>query len=205
MYLSIGMLPLIIGFAASILYPETTQGDPQLALPNMVLVHAPIGLQILFFGALLSAILSTSSGAMLAPAAIIGENIVKFFRPDITDQKLLRVMRLGVIGVAAVSAIMAMGSNSIYELVAQSSSLSLVSLFIPLAAGLYWKRASHLGALLSMSFGFSFWILLELQAGLGAQPLIEGPSIIWGGLASCLGMIAGSLIQKGEPLAQATK
>jgi SSS family transporter len=192
MYLTVGMLPLLIGFAASVLYPETVTADPQTALPNMILAHTPLAIQILFFGALLSAILSTASAAMLAPAAIIGENIVKFFRPQIPDAALLRVMRLGILGVAAASVLMALSGESIYELVAQSSALSLVSLFIPLSAGLYWKRANSLGALFSMASGLLLWLLLEIQLGYGLKPLLEGPPILWGLAASIAGMAAGS-------------
>lgn len=203
LYLTVGLLPLLIGFAASVLYPETVTADPKTALPNMILAHTPLPVQILFFGALLSAILSTASAAMLAPAAIIGENIVKFFRPELSDPSLLRVMRFGVLGVAIASVAMALSGESIYELVAQSSALSLVSLFIPLAAGLYWKRASALGALGSMALGFGIWLLLEIQTGQGWTPWLEGPSILWGLAFSFAGMIVGSLIRPGKGMTKA--
>jgi hypothetical protein len=49
-------------------------------IPNMVLKHMNLPLQIIFFGALVSAILSTTSSAIMAPAVVLGENIFKFFR-----------------------------------------------------------------------------------------------------------------------------
>lgn len=185
MYLTIGMIPLYIGLCAKNLYPELMAGDSQMLLPQMVLLHSSTFMQILFFGALLSAILSTTSGAVLAPATIIGENLIRPHLPHLSDQRLLQIMRFAVVGVAISSAFMAGWNTNIYELVGQSSALSLVSLFVPLTAGLYWKKASNLGALLSIATGMVVWIVCEIM-----QTAI--PSLIWGLLASILGMLVGS-------------
>ncbi|MFM8450909.1 MAG: sodium:solute symporter, partial [Haliscomenobacter sp.] len=71
MYLTIGSIPLFIGLVGKVLYPETVSGDAQMVIPKMVLMHGGMWLQILFFGALLSAILSTTSWAILAPATVL--------------------------------------------------------------------------------------------------------------------------------------
>lgn len=188
MYLTIGFIPLFIGLCAKILYPELEEGDTQMVIPVMVMEHGNLLLQIMFFGALLSAILSTTSGAILAPATVIGENLVKPYWKGMSDKQLLQIMRLSVIVVAVCSAILANVKADIYELVAQSSALSLVSLFVPLAAGLYWKRASNGGALLSMLLGMAVWILCEFAL------TTEIPSLIYGGVAGLIALMAGSLI-----------
>ncbi|MDX1939217.1 MAG: sodium:solute symporter family protein [Saprospiraceae bacterium] len=185
MYLTIAFIPLYIGLCGKVLYPELLEGDPQMMLPQMVLQHGSTFLQIMFFGALLSAILSTTSGAILAPATVIGENLVKPYFKNLSDAQLLQIMRFGVVGVAISSAFMAGWNTNIYELVGQSSALSLVSLFVPLATGLYWRKASNLGAMLSMLIGMAVWIPCETIG-------TEIPSIIWGLLASIFGMLVGS-------------
>ena len=95
MYLSIGFIPLFIGLCTIQVYPTLldTIPDAQLMLPTVVLQHAGIGLQILFFGALLSAIMSTTSGAILAPATILAENIIKPRWKIQDDRVLLRVLQ----------------------------------------------------------------------------------------------------------------
>lgn len=187
MYLSIGFMPLLIGLCGKILYPEEiAHNDPQTVLPLMVLQHGSMFLQILFFGALLSAILSTTSGAILAPATVFGENIVRPYSRQMSDERLLKIMRLAVVGVAVLSALMALWKSNIYDLVAQSSALSLVSLFVPLTAGLYWKRASETGAMLSILTGMGAWLLCEALA-------TEIPSLIYGLAASIGGMVLGTL------------
>lgn len=187
MYLTIGFIPLFIALAGRMLYTDTGGGDPQMLIPLMVLRHSPVVLQALFFGALLSAILSTTSGAMLAPATIIGENLVRPYFKNITDRGLLRIMRMSVVFVAVLSAIMASWSANIYDLVGQSSAFSLVSLFFPLVLGMYWKRSSNAGALASMTVGLVVWLFFEIRES-------EFPSLLYGGIVGLIVMIAASLI-----------
>jgi Na+/proline symporter len=205
MYLSVAILPLIIAYCGRMLYPEMVEGDPQMMIPQMVLQHSGIGLQILFFGALLSAILSTCSGAMLAPATVIGENLVKPLYKNLTDAGLLRIMRWSVVGVACVSGTMALMRNNIYELVGESSAFRLVSLFTPLVAGLHWKRATNTGAVVSMIGGIVVWAItnftLPTLAESGtlsetAQFWAEVPPMLYGLGASILGMVVGSFATK---------
>jgi len=208
MYLSIAALPLIIGFCGRMLYPELLEGgDAQMMIPHLVLQHSGLGIQILFFGALLSAILSTCSGAMLAPATVIGENLVKPLFRNVTDAQLLRIMRYSVVGVAVVTGGMALSRDNIYELVGESSAFSLVSLFTPLIAGLYWKRSTAMGAIASMIAGIVVWFTALLWTGSVPQPeegvapttiqtWAQVPPMLYGLGASILAMLLGSYFTK---------
>ncbi len=187
MYLTIGFIPMFIALAGRILYSDTGDGDPQMLIPIMVLRHSSVLLQALFFGALLSAILSTTSGAMLAPATIIGENLVRPYFRNVSDKVLLRIMRLSVVFVAVLSAVMAGWSANIYHLVGQSSAFSLVSLFFPLVLGMYWKRASNVGALASMTVGLAVWLYFEIRGS-------DWPSLLHGSLVGLMVMVAASLL-----------
>lgn len=195
MYLCIAFLPLVIALSGKLLYPELMGDDPQNFLPNVVLAHAGPFVQVMFFGALLSAILSTTSGAILAPATVLAENLIKpYFFKEMDNAAFLRLLRWSVVFVAICSALLAMQKSDIYELVGQSSALSLVSLFVPMAAGLYWKRASALGCDLSMLGGMATWLLC-----LWWQP--PGPELVWGLGASLLLMLLGSLLWPAKTFA----
>lgn len=188
LYLSIAMLPLFISLCTKHLYPDQIKGDTQLILPAMVLAHTSLPIQILFFGSLLSAIMSTTSSAILAPAAIFSENLVKpLMRHRFSDKQFLILTRISVLLFSALATIMACLRSNIYELVGESSILSLVSLFVPLTFGLYWKKASSIGALLSMVLGIVSWIIFEFYE-------TSWPSLIPATLISTGAMIAGSLV-----------
>ena len=117
LYLTVAMLPLFISLCVKHLYPEFA-GDGQLALPSMVLSHATMPVQILFFGSLLSAIMSTTSSAILAPAAIFSENLVKpLAKGRLSDDQLLMVTRTAVLGFSILATIMATVRSNIYDLV----------------------------------------------------------------------------------------
>jgi len=187
-YLVVAMLPLFIGLAARVQYPEMLQMESQEILPRMVIAHTSIAIQILFFGALLSAILSTASGAILAPASILTENIIKPLSSRSYDDKyFLRLLRFSVFAIAAVSTLMAMSGRSVYELVGESYILGLVSLLVPMAAAIYWKRSTSLGAMLSMIFGMTAWIVFEFMVEIKIPVMIPALG------ASIAGMLAGSL------------
>jgi Na+/proline symporter len=77
---------------------------------------------------------------------------------------------------------------SIYQLVNESGKVVLVSSFVPLAAGVFWPRASGRGALAAIGCGLAGWLAAE---ALDPQGLIP-PALIGFG-ASLAGMLAGSL------------
>lgn len=190
MYLTIAMLPLFISLCIKHLYPDFMPEDAQLALPTMVLTHAALPIQILFFGSLLSAIMSTTSSAILAPAAIFSENLVKpLSNNKLNDKQLLMVTRISILGFSVIATVMACMRTNIYELVGESSILSLVSLFAPLVFGLYWGRATSTGALLSMIFGTFAWFIFGWLD-------TTWPALVPALLVSISALITGSLLSK---------
>ena len=79
MYLLFSCLPMLIALCARIINPEIMNGsdifDLQEVIPMLVLNHSSVLVQVLFFGALLLAILSTCSGALLAPSTLLAETL----------------------------------------------------------------------------------------------------------------------------------
>jgi len=188
LYLVIAMLPLFIVLAASMLFPEIHQGDTQAVLPQAVLLHAPLWIQILFFGSILSAVMSTCSGALLAPASILAENLIKPYFPQAQEDKtFLWITRCSILFVAIIAFIMGSARSNIYELVAESSIFGLVSLFVPMTFALYAKNKRQTGALLSMFLGILSWISFHYIWPLPINALIPGL------LGSILGMLIGNI------------
>lgn len=194
LYFAFVFIPIFLAYSATLIDPKMVEDmmgkDPQLILPRMIMDHMPLFAQIMFFGALLSAIKSCASATLLAPSVTITENIIKDIRPWKTDREFLFSMRVVVLIFAVIVTTLALNSkSSIYEMVESAYCITLVAAFVPLALGVYWKRASRQGALLSVVLGLSSWQLLEFFAPEGYWP----PQLV-GVLLSLAGMIIGSLL-----------
>ena len=189
LYFTIVLMPLFIAGIARILYPDVLANDPQNLILTLVEDHTPVVLQALFFGALVSAIISTASGALLAPGTLLAENVIKPFFSDISDKLRLHIIRIAVMLVALGGIFMAIQDNArIYELVSSAYSVTLVAGFIPLAVGLYTTRANSFGALVSIVAGMSMWQYWEHLA------VSEIPGTFMGFAASAIGMVVGTVI-----------
>lgn len=193
-YILFAFVPMFLVTSALIIMPEQTaallQDDPQKVLPELVLTHMPFVMQVLFFGALLSAIKSTASATLLAPSVTFVENIWRQFRPRIGDREELRTMRVTVLVFSALVLIYAIRTRGtpIYEMVSEAYQVTLVGAFVPLLFGLYWERATTQGAIFSIILGVLTWLLfLATPAG------DEFPAQLAGVLAAFTGMLIGSL------------
>ncbi|GGK59235.1 sodium:solute symporter family protein [Rufibacter glacialis] len=173
LYVTVALLPLVLAIYAKVLHPELAAKDAQMLVPSLILGTGPLVIKVLFFGALISAIISTASGAILAPASILSENLLRPLFQHMTDKKLLALSRACVLVVAVISLGFALSKNNIHELVSESSALSLVSLLVPLVAGVYLKNPSREAAILSMVAGMTVWLLcLALDTSL--NPMLYG-------------------------------
>jgi Na+/proline symporter len=196
-YILFAFVPMFVVSAAVVVMGkeamELAKGDYQRLLPTFVLTKMPLVMQILFFGALLSAIKSTSSATLLAPSTSFVENILKNLRPHMSDRQQLLATRWTIVIFAALvlAYAIAMKGTSIYELVSGAYQVTLVGAFVPLALGLYWKRATTQGAVFSVAAGVGVWIVFFPQvSGLGEA----FPGQLAGLLAALAGMVAGSLM-----------
>jgi solute:Na+ symporter, SSS family len=203
-YLLFAAVPLYLTYSATLVDPAMTSAllaeDAQLVLPTFVKTHLPLLAQIIFYGALLSVIMSTASGTLLAPSVTISENIIKEFLPHhrMSQQALLRVTRGVVVAFAVLVVWYSLWSleseTSIHQMVENAYKVTLATAFVPLFAGIYWKRANSYGAGLSIVLGFTAWIAMEFIAPEGALP----PQFA-GFIASLVGMVAGSLLSADKP------
>jgi SSS family transporter len=195
-YILFAAVPMFIVSAAVVVMGQQAldiaRDDYQKLLPTFVLTKMPLLMQILFFGALLSAIKSTSSATLLAPSTSFVENILKNLRPGMKDKEQLLAMRWTLVIFAALvlAYAIAMKGTSIYELVSSAYQVTLVGAFVPLVCGLYWKRASTQGAIFSLVAGIATWILFMPQLSNLGEAF---PGQLAGLLAGFAGMVVGSL------------
>ncbi len=195
-YFCFAFVPIFIAYAALVSDPSLAKlfagedaREIQRILPDLVLGKMPLWAQVMFFGALLSAILSTASGALLAPTSLFTENVLRPFVPHMSDRQFLLTLRIILVTFTACALLFALNSTStMYEMVQNAYNVTLAGAFVPLMAGAYWKRATTQGALFSSIGGISVWLVAQNVA---AEAMV--PANLIGLFASIVLMVLASL------------
>lgn len=201
-YIVFCFIPIFIVYGAGLLDPTLSEkylqpdGDYQRMLPDFILQDMPVFVQIMFFGALLSAIMSTASATLLAPSVVFAENILKA-RVKMDDKTLLRTVRLCVLGfgvlVYGYAYVSSSAGLSIFEMVENAYLLPLCGAFVPLAFGVYWAKANNTGAIWSIILGIGTWAILEIINYRMDGGMVVPPQL-FGLFMAVIGMVGGSLI-----------
>jgi SSS family solute:Na+ symporter len=193
-YILFAFVPMFIVIAAILAMPDISQKmlveDPQQLLPTLIRDHMPMWLRVVFFGAVLSAVMSTASATILAPSTTFVSNILSHF-VHLDEKNMLRAMRWTVLGftVMVLAYSLFVEGTAIYDLVTMAYQFPVVGAFWPLVCGLYWKRTTRQGVICSILLGATVWSVLTLT------PLGEVfPNVLGGFLAAGFGMAVGSLL-----------
>lgn len=103
----------------------------------------------------LAAALSTADGLLLTIAAALSHDVYhKMMQPEATAQRRVIMSKIVLLCVALLAVwVTSLQRGSIVTLVGAAFALSASSLFVPLIAGIFWKRATRQGALWAMLFG----------------------------------------------------
>lgn len=206
LYVSMAAIPLAIALAANIILGETEESG---VITRMATHLLNPFLLLIFILAVLSAVLSTIDSAIMAAASICGQNLILHLpiakRWRLNDHAVLRLQRICVIVIALLSLATAFSGQTAYELLRDSYSMTLVGLFVPLMAGLYWKEVSNRATLVAMLAGIGCWFLhwlldwefalqgwLEPTLPKNVGWLAQVPQELLSTLASLAGLILGA-------------
>jgi SSS family solute:Na+ symporter len=198
LYFLFAFIPIFLAYSAFIIDPDLVnqwlESDSQMVLPHLIMQHTPVFMQVVFFGALLSAIMSTASGTLLAPSAMFAENIVRGTLPHLTDRVFLILLRSTVVCFTGLVLLYALNSElSIFGMVENAYQVTLVGAFVPLFAGVYWKRANTAGATLSIVMGVMAWLFMTFAMPEGIMP----PQLA-GFIFAVVGMLIGGYLGKQQ-------
>lgn len=166
MYLSVGLIPVMIGLTGGNILPEL--GEPEQILPQLAQQFLPPFLYVIFAGALISAILSTVDSALLAASALMSHNLlIPVFKVSEETHKV-RLARLLVMGCGIVAFILAWNANRVYNLVEEASAFGSAGIFVVVIfalfsrfGGVYSAAAALLGGIVTWIVG-NYWLQLDL-------------------------------------------
>ncbi|KAG8467229.1 hypothetical protein KFE25_000545 [Diacronema lutheri] len=142
---------------------DISELDEGIILDTLNALVSP-GVRVVFYAALVSAILSTASGTMLGAGVLLTVNIVRPALPSVPDSKLLLMSRIATVVFATCAYAFTFTGERISDFVNISSVWLMVGLFWPLTFGLYWSRATAVGAGFSMFTGAASYTVLFLVA-----------------------------------------
>lgn len=181
-YVVLGALPLILGLAASVLRPDVSADTSTLTLLASVFLSPTAA--VIFLVALTSAVLSTVDSAILSPASVLSENLLKGWGP-LARFSPVSLARIAVLGVAAGACAVAYAGQDAYELLEGAYELGLVSLLVPLLAGVKTTRGGQTAALAAMATGTGVWLVHVI---VGAPGFVGAEAVPLG--LSCAGLAA---------------
>ncbi|OCA82071.1 sodium:solute symporter [Pseudobacillus wudalianchiensis] len=139
----------IIGMCAFVLLPNID--DPQNTFAEMAVNFLPPGILGIILASIASAIMSTASGTIIACSTLISNDIIKrFFIPNMSEKKYLRVSRLTTLAIGVFSIVCAIWIQDILGALDVAYAVLSGALFFPIVFGLFWKRITARAAFYSI-------------------------------------------------------
>lgn len=165
--LAYAVLPVLLGMAARVHFPELA--DPGSALVRLFTEVAPLWLGALMLAAILSAEVSSADAVLFMIATSLSRDVLEpLFRGKLTDRERLALARRSALGAGALSILLANWFQSILSALSFFYSLLTLTLFVPLVAGLFWRRPGQSVALAAIASSLGAAGLALLASG-GAE------------------------------------
>lgn len=186
-------VPVLLGMAARVLHPDI--GSPNLVLPTVLVESLPLWLGALALAAVFSAEVSTCDAILFMLSTSLSQDLYRrFVNPEATDRQVLQVARGAAIAGSAIGVALAVQLPTVIGALSIFYTLLGVSLFVPVVAGLYIKRAGSPEALAAIVGGVSF--VLAIQAsGKAGTAVWTNPNV--GGLTmAALGLLVVMVVRR---------
>lgn len=184
----------VIGTAAKVLYPKLASPDD--AFATIVKDELPMGVRGLVLAAALAAVMSTSSGALIACATVANNDIWSRLRgavrgpegegADGHDEVKGNRAFIFAMGVAVI--LISIALNDVVEALTVAYNLLVGGLLVPILGGLLWKRGTAQGALASVAVGG-----LAVVGLMAAYGILANEPVYYGLLASLAAYVVVSL------------
>ena len=184
---------------------------PDAEIGKYVLIYAshkflPIFLSAVMMTTIIGIIISTADSFLLVPATTLMRDVyMNYVNPEANDKRIVLLSRLLVLALGIVAYIVSLGfaqSAGFFERALYAYTIYGASITPALVAALFWKKASKIGAILSISSG-TVTTLIWKEAGF-IQNLI--PSTIYSNIdevlpaitVSVVGLVIGSILFPDE-------
>ena len=155
MYVGIGIIPITLGLAASVTMPDLD--DPNTVLSALAVEHLHPVLVVIFVGAILSSLMSTSDSVLLGAASVVSTNLLPLVRKQPDEVLRLRVARASIPIAGLLGCYVAFSANRVVEVLIDSVAPLLAGIIVPFILCFWWEKANKYGALAGMASGLLGW------------------------------------------------
>jgi len=155
LYFVFGLIAVLIGLMGPQLMPGLE--DPEQLLPRVAEQHLSTVLYIVFVGAMVSAILSTVAGALLAAGALAAHNVVVPLRPALDAGSRVQVARVAVVLSGIGAYLLARHAESVYALVEEASAFGSSGIVVAAIFGLFTSFGGWRAAIAALAVGVGTW------------------------------------------------
>lgn len=168
--------------------------DPEAVFPLLALevINPWIGIIIVtgILGAAMSTVDSNLLGASIHVSRDIYERYKKEENEEVKEKQAIRLSRWAIVVIGILSTVAAILTPSIMDLLIGTMEIFAGATFIPIIAGMYWKKANGKGATAGIIFGGATTIV--------AQVLDSEYAVIIGSIVSLVALVLVSLVTTGE-------
>lgn len=167
-----GLSCSFLGLMGLRLFPQIA--DSRMVLPMLALSALPFLFGLLILAGVIGAGASTANGGILGVSTVLGRNILQKnilrlmaknkgdnnHKIAITDKKLLIISRLMALPVVGLAILLAWVKPEPGILLVLAFDVVFAGCFVPLAGGLYWRKANSAGALAAIITGSLLRVIL---------------------------------------------
>ena len=159
--MAFAFVPVFYGIAARV--AGVTVDNPNLVLPTVLATELTPVVGALGLAAVFSAEVSTCDAILFMLATSLSKDLYKrFMNPGATDRQLLNVARIAAVVGGIGGVLLALQLKTIVDALAMFYSLLGVSLFVPVLAGLFWRRGGAPEAFASIGAGIGVLLIVHL-------------------------------------------
>jgi SSS family solute:Na+ symporter len=157
-------IPALLGMVARVHFPDLS--SPDLALPTLLMERMPLLLGTLGLAAIFSAEVSAADAALFMLATSLSRDLyLRFLRPQATDASVLRAARVAAIVGGALGVVIALVFETVIDTLTIFYSILSVSLFVPVVAGLHYRRTGAVEAFAAIGAGVATLLAVHLRTG----------------------------------------
>ncbi len=190
-YITIGLIPLMLGFSARVLLPDIE--DPNAVLTELAMAYLHPVMIVVFIGAIVSAIMSTSDSILLGVASVVSTNLLPVVVKDPGEELRFKVVRWSIPIIGLIASYFALNADRAVAVIIDSAAVLLAGIIVPFVLCFWWEKANRSGALAGLIFGIGTWMIA------GEMDSRIPPDLI-GFCASLVSMVTVTLLtQKFDP------